>query len=167
MTSHLEQLFNIVRDAFTELRSLHGNTFDGQTSWQPIKNVLKTYDSAPGVHGWKLINKKAVKSIMSLPEFMINGYGEKHIIEENHFLIQQVRIPSTEECTLRKIIQLALNIGQYEGYTQGRSSRYSDYASLKLTKVSRYVNKKDIKHFQSIITPEIIHTINTYLSTLG
>ena len=52
---------------------------------------------------------------MNEPEYYINGYGEKHIIEMNHFLIQTIRIPLTEKPSLRKIIQLALNIGQYTG----------------------------------------------------
>jgi hypothetical protein len=52
---------------------------------------------------------------MLLPEYTINGYEEKIIIENNHFIIQQVRIPLTEKPTIRKIIQIALNIGQYRG----------------------------------------------------
>lgn len=54
---------------------------------------------------------------MSLPEFFINGYGNNITIEKNHFLIQTVRIPRNEEPSLKKIGQIALNIGQYQGYT--------------------------------------------------
>jgi len=52
---------------------------------------------------------------MLLPEYIINGYDQKSIIENNHFIIQQVRIPLNEKPTIRKIIQIALNIGQYRG----------------------------------------------------
>ena len=55
---------------------------------------------------------------MSIPEFFINGYGNTEIIEENHFLIQTVRIPENEEPSLKKVCQIALNIGQYQGYTR-------------------------------------------------
>jgi hypothetical protein len=48
---------------------------------------------------------------MLLPEYTINGYEEKIIIENNHFIIQQVRIPLNEKPSIRKIIQIALNIG--------------------------------------------------------
>ena len=34
---------------------------------------------------------------MSMTEFIINGHGNTEIIEENHFLIQTVRIPKNEE----------------------------------------------------------------------
>ena len=46
---------------------------------------------------------------MLSPEYYIDGYGNKKIIEENHFYIQTIRIPLLEEPTLRKIIQ----IGKY------------------------------------------------------
>jgi hypothetical protein len=52
---------------------------------------------------------------MKLPEYSINGKNEKIIIEKNHFLIQTVRIPLTEKPILRKIMQIALNNGQYQG----------------------------------------------------
>ena len=55
---------------------------------------------------------------MNMPEFFINGYGNTEIIEKNHFLIQTVRIPKNEEPSLKKVCQIALNIGQYEGYAK-------------------------------------------------
>jgi hypothetical protein len=55
---------------------------------------------------------------MNIPEFFINGHGNTKIIEKNHFLIQTVRIPKNEEPSLRKVCQIALNIGQYQGYTR-------------------------------------------------
>ena len=41
---------------------------------------------------------------MLLPEYTINGYEKKIIIENNHFIIQQVRIPLNEKPTIRKIL---------------------------------------------------------------
>ena len=55
---------------------------------------------------------------MSIPEFVTNGHGNTEIIEINHFLIQTVRIPKNEEPSLRKVCQIALNIGQYQWYTR-------------------------------------------------
>lgn len=52
---------------------------------------------------------------MLLPEYTINGYENKLINENNHFIIQQVRIPINEKPTIKKIIQIALNIDQYKG----------------------------------------------------
>lgn len=66
---------------------------------------------------------------MSMPEFFINGYGNTEIIEKNHFLIQTVRIPENEEPSLKKVCQIALNIGQYQGYTRKtiKNNSITDY----------------------------------------
>jgi hypothetical protein len=55
---------------------------------------------------------------MSMPEFFINGNGNTEIIEKNQFLIQTVIIPKNEDQSLKKVCQIALNIGQYQGYTR-------------------------------------------------
>lgn len=47
---------------------------------------------------------------MSLCEKCINGHGDEIIIEKNHFLIQSIRLP-TEGNNIRKLMQIALNIG--------------------------------------------------------
>jgi len=36
-------------------------------------------------------------------------------IEDNHFLMQLFRIPVNEKCTYRKVMQIALNVGQLLG----------------------------------------------------
>ena len=48
-------------------------------------------------------------------EYTIDYYGNQSIIEIKYFLIQTVRISLNEKPNLRKIIQIALNIGQYTG----------------------------------------------------
>ena len=61
--------------------------------------------------------KKRYNTTMELPESFINGHGNNQIIKTNHFLIQTVRIPKNEKPSLKKISQVALNIGQYQGTT--------------------------------------------------
>ena len=62
---------------------------------------------------------KTVESLlMKMSEYIINGHGTTEIIEENHFLIQTIRIPKNEEPTLKKNCQIALNIVHYLGYTK-------------------------------------------------
>ena len=58
------------------------------------------------------ISKDTIDKIMNLSEQIIKGNGEKELIEVNHFIIQQARIPSTEKPSLRKILQVGLNVGQ-------------------------------------------------------
>ena len=70
--------------------------------------------------------------VMNIPEYTIDGYGNQSIIEINHFLIQTVRIPLNEEPSIRKIIQIALNIGQYTG-SGGKKEKWMNLESY-LTK---------------------------------
>lgn len=79
---------------------------------QPIKAILDKVDI---IFEWKKLDEKKVKEIMDLPEYYKNGNKEEKIIEKNHFIIQSVRISTKEEASLKKLIQIALNIGQYEG----------------------------------------------------
>ncbi len=59
------------------------------------------------------MHENLVDSVMSLPEYVINGYGVSIINEPNHFAIQQIRILLNEKPTVRKILQIVLNVGQY------------------------------------------------------
>ena len=79
--------------------------FDGKAFWQPIKKILSTSD-------WQASWKQSLRTV-DLPEFDSDG----SMIENNHFLIQIVRIPKTTPPSLRKIMQIALNSGQYAGNT--------------------------------------------------
>ena len=108
----LKKIFNLVLHSARELRrnNLHA---DGLKFWKPIKNVLSEYDGIKA-SSWKHI-KKQHHTILNLPEYYIDGLGNQNIIEKNHFLIQTIRLPLTEKPSLRKVIQVALNIGQYTG----------------------------------------------------
>ncbi len=85
---------------------------------------------------WK-ITKNPHKDILLIPEFFINGKDEKHIIEINHFIIQTIRIPLTEQPSLQKILQLALNIGQYTG----SGNEKTKWMNLKYYVSQVYINK--------------------------
>ena len=79
------------------------------------------------------------------PEFYINGHGKQEIIEVNHFLIQTVRIPTTEKPSLKKIMQIALNMGQFQG--KNGTSNY-------ITKKECEIKLEDIldsKHINNIL----------------
>ena len=100
--SELEYLFNIVREKSTELRGKYRDEFDGKGFWQPIKKILAKVNI--NASKWKNIPQDIVESIMTLPEYYKNGYGDEHIIETNHFLIQQVRIPTIVYCSSELMI---------------------------------------------------------------
>jgi len=93
---------------------------------------------------------------MLLYKYTINGYEEKIIIEDNHFIIQQVRIPLTEKPTIRKIIQIALNIGQYKG-----SSR-----KIFFDNIGQFIYQKDIMELSKHIPDVLVVKIRKYLDML-
>jgi hypothetical protein len=115
MLTTIETLFDRIRKIAKQKRKTNPS-FDGKKFWQPIKTILS--ESSWKATKWRKQSKTKYDKIMSMPEFLINGHGNTEIIEKNHFLIQTVRIPKNEKPSLRKVCQIALNIGQYQGYTR-------------------------------------------------
>jgi hypothetical protein len=148
MPENLEIIFNCVLDKAYKLRKANPTKFDGQGFWQPIKKILEPLDEY-SAKKWKKIPKKLTRSIMLLPEYTINGYEKKIIIENNHFIIQQVRIPLTEKPTIRKIIQIALNIGQYRG----------SGGKMIFDNIGQFIYQKDIVELSKHIPDELVRKI--------
>jgi hypothetical protein len=148
MPENLEIIFNCVLDKAYKLRKANPTKFDGQGFWQPIKKMLEPLDEY-SAKKWKKLSKKLTKSIMLLPEYTINGYEEKIIIENNHFIIQQVRIPLIEKPTIRKIIQIALNIGQYRG----------SVVKMIFNNIGQFISRKDIIELSKHIPDDLVKKI--------
>jgi len=75
----------------------------------------------------------------------------------HHFLIQTVRIPKTESPSLRKIIQIALNIGQYLAF--------NNKTIIKRVNINDYINKKDSNtKLSDILSTKDITKIKNILS---
>ena len=159
-TYKLELLFDHIADKSYKLRSSNPLKFDGQGFWQPIKKMLEPLDEFTAKE-WKKISPTKTKKIMLLPEYSINGYETKEINETNHFIIQQVRIPLNEKPTIKKIIQIALNIGQYKG-TNNNKFIYN----IKFDNISQFIHKSDIIELSKHISDETVEKINEYLSSL-
>ena len=155
MSENLEIIFNSVLDKAYKLRKANPTKFDGLGFWQPIKKILEPLDEY-SAKKWKKISKKLTKRIMLLPEYTINGYEEKIIIENNHFIIQQVRIPLTEKPTIRKIIQIALNIGQYKG----------SGGKMIFDNIGQFIYRKDIVELSKHIPDDLVRKISGYLDVL-
>lgn len=124
-------LFAMVKSKARRLNEANPN-FNGLDFWHTLKGHLA--ESPYKARGWKLPGKATAAKVMSLPEYTIDGHEKKTIVAKNHFLIQTVRIPLSEPPTLRKIMQVALNVGQYQGkkgaaaHVKGRT-RATDYLS--------------------------------------
>jgi hypothetical protein len=94
---------------------------------------------------------------MALPEFYVDGHGGKRIDEPNHFLIQSVRIPRADPPSLRKIIQVGLNVGQYRG-TRGANN------AAGLRGVGAFLEPKDRRVLLAdILPPDQIRALATLL----
>jgi len=125
---------------------------DGLAFWKPIKKILQQYDTTT-YGSWKKMNQKNYNTIMLLPEKTINGYRKETVNEQNHFLIQTLRLPTeSDEITLRKLLQIALNIGQFIGI------RDETYSWMYLEK---YVKTDTIKNIDKIITKDLMVKILT------
>lgn len=145
----IETLFDQIRKISKQKRQKNAS-FDGKNFWQPIKTILS--ESTWKATKWKKQSKTKYEEIMSIPEFFINGHGNTEIIEKNHFLIQTVRIPKNEEPSLKKVCQIALNIGQYQGYA-GKTIKNSSIKNYLLN--SDYcILLKDILTYQNILKLE-------------
>ena len=147
----LNNLFKLVKKKSHDLRKQNSNA-DGLKFWKPIKNELSKYDELKA-NQWKKL-KKEYMEIMYIPEYTIDGYGNQSIIEFNHFLIQTVRIPLNEEPNIRKIIQIALNIGQYTG-SGGKKEKWMNLES--------YLTKENIRKLDSKIPEDLLINIKSIL----
>ena len=145
----LQGIFDKVREKARELRSSNANA-DGLAFWKPIKAVLSKYTDIRASK-FKKIDSALTSRIMILPEKCTNGYGEEHMIELHHFMIQAVRIPIQEQPTFLKIIQIALNLGQYEGLMKEKSELNLD--------LNDYIEEHDIKEINTKITEDIMMDI--------
>lgn len=141
----LSDLFNEILSYVKRERHKNKN-FDGLKFWRSIKPILS--NSVYKAKSWKSTPKQYYSKIMLLPEYYINGSGKTNIIEENHFLIQTVRIPKTESPSLRKIMQVALNIGQYMGH--------NTESLMKRTNIKDYLNSKD----SDVILSDILSNVD-------
>ena len=145
----LQGLFDKVRTKAMMLRKDDPEA-DG-LAWKPIKETLARYDIVASK--FKKIEPRLTAAIMELPEKIINGYGQEKMIELHHFMIQAVRIPIKEKPTLQKILQIALNLGQYEGLVGEPDIR------LVSLNIKDYLEADDIVHINEQITDEIMDNI--------
>lgn len=148
--NRLQSLFDLVRKKAMMLRRINPSA-DGLGFWKPIKETLSRYSDI-SASKFKELDPQLTLEIMSIPEKIINGYGEEKMIELNHFMIQTVRIPIKEKPTLQKIMQIALNLGQYEGL-ESNSNHNLNIVTLDL---DDYLEADDIVKINRKITDEVM-----------
>ena len=143
--SKLECLFDAVKAGAKQFRQRGGT--DGRAFWQPLKQRLS--DTTPESLTWKRLGKHLRERVLALPE-QTTGRAAR-VIEPHHFVRQQVRIPSEKALSARTVMQVALNIGQWQGTHAPALKARLDYDAWRLTDLSRYVCKKDIPTLSATI----------------
>lgn len=101
---------------------------------------------------------------MSLPEEITLANGNKELIEVNHFIIQQARISTTEKPTLRKVLQIGLNVGQWIGNPDPQIYKNINYKQSKLNLLGKYLTKDDILKISEQIDESLMTSIKTAIN---
>jgi len=151
----LETLYNLIV-ARCKAERKKDPSFDGLTYWRNIKGVCSDSIQASK---WKKISQSTITEIMNLPEEIILANGKKELIEVNHFIIQQARIPTTEKPTLRKVLQVGLNVGQWIGNPDPQIYKQINYKYSDLHLLSRYLTTADIKKISEQIDDSLMDKI--------
>lgn len=115
----VEEAWKLIIEYSSLLKKKYGSKLDGKEYWNNIKTFLKEIDNRSNSnikynpnHDNTIDNFKKV--IDSIPE---NDKDDK-LIEKNHFLLQQLNIPTKDERipSFKRLMQIALNIGQLKSY---------------------------------------------------
>lgn len=145
------QLFRVIRSGAKRLRTNNEHA-DGQKFWSNIKVLLEAFDN---IHlEWKKIDNDFYNQVMKLPEFNKEG----KTIELNHFVIQCVRIPKTEKLNIRKLMQIALNIGQLLPNIHKLPKEIVErFVDLQMFRMQSYIG--DTSVFDKVITQDLIDKV--------
>lgn len=128
--------------------------------WQEIKDITSKYNIK--ATKWNKIDKRIENKIMNEPEYYINGYGDKTIIEPNHYLIEHIRVPLKNIPKLDKILEIAFIIGIFRAITNQIYIKKINYNKYKLDKITTYINNYDLKTISNNIPDELIEDIKKY-----
>lgn len=101
----VERLFLAVLNASYQIQKIAPE--EGRESWQPIK--VQFADKSYGLQ-WKPIAVPIRKFALN----MIDETADGKTITKIHYFRQQIRIPSEEALNMRRLLQVALNIGQWK-----------------------------------------------------
>lgn len=152
----LEYIFNRVKNTVKKIRKKNPN-LDGRKFWQYIKERLNKENIE--FNSWKKLNIYH-KNLININEYDNNN----NIIELNHFIRQHANIPLNDESNLTKIIQIALNSGQFLGLANTKIIEEYKYKDKKLGLLNTYIKQSDIERISKKISNTLIKEINEYLN---
>ena len=156
MIKTIDDLFELVKNTFRK-KKIQYKYFYNERYWEPIKNILNKNDWK--AQKWKVISQKDVKTYMKLPEYFIDGNGNKSKYELNHTIIESIRISTTKDPTLSNICSIALLLGLFQAISCS-NHMYDSRIKLGDFIVQGDTNKK----LDLILDPLDIKFIDTYLN---
>jgi hypothetical protein len=116
---------------------LKGN-WDGWSKWQELKIEFseETIGSWNEIILSKEYSEYRERILVELPEH--NADGTSH--GPNHFIIQCLRIPYINKLSVRRLMQIAYCIGQFQAVIHTYDQKYVDeFYKMKLDKIETYV----------------------------
>ena len=155
--TRLNYLFTLVQQETKHFRTKYPQG-DGRGFWQPLKQLFA--ETELRADSWKQLDSNLVTKLMQLKEKDEEG----NTIELNHFLRQQVRIPTQSEPTLRRIMQLALNSGQYLAIKNSSLPLIPDfdYSDSGLALLQTYLVERDIEKISNQISDRLSEAVEIY-----
>ena len=127
---------------------------DGQAFWGLLKSIFGECDDIQFT--WLSLNEAYVEKSMLLTEYYIDGYGTKTMNKSNHFKIQTARL-CTETPNLRKLMQVALNIGFYEASVK-------DSHALNNLLICDYISNTDLRELDEKIPNDMLSRYSRVLA---
>ena len=121
--NRLLNLLNVIQEAANKQQSFDPKT--GKMFWQPIKKLV---DNTNRQLRWRQHSPRLLEQILSLSNRT-----------PDHFLRQLIRIPNEENLTLRRLCQIALNIGQWEASWDEKIISKEEYNKHNLGSIHTYV----------------------------
>jgi DNA polymerase/3'-5' exonuclease PolX len=133
---------------------LKESEIDGLVFWREEKNKYMKYDILSTKISYS-VNSDYVNKINDLFECgeLANLDKSGETVLPDHFIYQLVNIPTTKP-TIRKIIQLALNIGQWKAATKDTEALIKAdaiFEEYNLDNIESYLRKDDIEILSKLL----------------
>jgi len=154
-TCEAAECFRVVFEGTCAFRVAHirdcsADAAAGLQFWKLIRPLLEEFDHAIASWGGSWVQSLAEIYESENMEQQCPEYDEAgKMIEHNHFMLQVLRIPLKEHLTLRKLCQVALNLGQLSAHQTCFSGHLAAIFGLMMTRTQA----SDFSQEMSSISP--------------
>lgn len=148
----LVKKFNNFVKVVSDLKS---NKIDGLAFWRDYKKDLMKYDNLSTGLDYT-VDKEYIKKINNLfnAGYLLNKDINGETVLPDHFIYQLANIPTSEPLNVRRVMQLALNIGQWKAAiknTEGLFLADKIFNEYNLENIESYLKKEDIEVLSELL----------------